>query len=200
MTPPGLAFVRFGPRAAAARRRADPSPCRDRAPRANPAEFWHDRNGTAPPPHHLFGLAEALHMILREQGIAAVLARHARLARAVRAVLDVRGRAPGGAVPNIADPALRSHAVTAVTLAAPLGTALCAWLTARAGVTLGIGLGMAAPDDPARHRHARIGHMGHVTAHMILGKLGAVEAGMRALGIPLPPGGRAAAAEVVAGV
>ncbi len=198
MTPPGLAFVWFGPKAAAARRRADPGPYWDWVPRASPGEFWQYWNGTAPT-HLLWGLAEALAMILREEGLSAVLARHARIARAVWAAFEAWGQAPGGPVLNIADPALRSHAVTAVSLAAPQGTALRTWLTDRAGVTLGIGLGMAAPGDPDGHRHFRIGHMGHVNAHMILGTLGAVEAGMRAVGIPFAPGGLAAAAEVVAG-
>ena len=45
----------------------------------------------------------------------------------------------------------------------------------------------------------RIGHMGHVNAHMVLGVLGAIEAGLAALGIPHDAGGVAAAARVLAG-
>lgn len=67
-------------------------------------------------------------------------------------------------------------------------------------MTLGIGIGMAPPEDPAWHGHFRIGHMGHVNAHMVLGTLAAVEAGMKALGIPHGEGAlAAAAAEIAAG-
>jgi len=42
--------------------------------------------------------------------------------------------------------------------------------------------------------------MGHVNAHMVLGLLGSVEAGMRALEIPCGKGALEAAAEVISGV
>ncbi|NCT11959.1 MAG: alanine--glyoxylate aminotransferase family protein, partial [Rhodobacterales bacterium] len=64
-----------------------------------------------------------------------------------------------------------------------------------AGVTLGIGLGR----DPA-DAYFRIGHMGHVNAHMVLGVLAVMEAGMTALAIPHGRGALDAAADVVAGV
>jgi len=68
-------------------------------------------------------------------------------------------------------------------------------------VTLGIGLGMAEPDSsPDWHGFFRFGHMGHVNAHMVLGLLGSVEAGMRALEIPCGKGALEAAAEVISGV
>jgi alanine-glyoxylate transaminase/serine-glyoxylate transaminase/serine-pyruvate transaminase len=51
-------------------------------------------------------------------------------------------------------------------------------------VTLGIGLGMAAPTDPAWHGFFRVAHMGHVNAHMTLGALAAMDAGLKSLGIP----------------
>jgi alanine-glyoxylate transaminase / serine-glyoxylate transaminase / serine-pyruvate transaminase len=57
---------------------------------------------------------------------------------------------------------------------------------------------MAPPGDPAWHGFFRIGHMGHVNAHMILGTLGAIEAGMKALGLSYGRGGLEAAAAVVA--
>ena len=65
-------------------------------------------------------------------------------------------------------------------------------------MTLGIGLGMAEPGAPAWHGFFRIGHMGHVNAHMILGALGAIEAGLMALDIPHGPGGVGAAAQAIA--
>ena len=51
------------------------------------------------------------------------------------------------------------------------------------GVTLGVGLGMVADDDPTWDRYFRIGHMGHVNAHMVLGLLGSMDAGLKALGV-----------------
>jgi alanine-glyoxylate transaminase/serine-glyoxylate transaminase/serine-pyruvate transaminase len=66
-------------------------------------------------------------------------------------------------------------------------------------VTLGIGLGMAPSTDPAYHGFLRVGHMGHVNAHMTLGALAVMEAGLTALGIPHGPGAVEAAAKVVAG-
>ena len=61
----------------------------------------------------------------------------------------------------------------------------------------GIGLGMAAPGDPAYHGFLRVAHMGHVNAHMTLGALAVMEAGMISLGIPHGPGALAAAAAIV---
>ena len=65
-------------------------------------------------------------------------------------------------------------------------------------MTLGIGLGMAEPDDPAWHGFFRVGHMGHVNAHMIMGVLGCIEAGLGALAIPHGGGALAAAADEIA--
>jgi alanine-glyoxylate transaminase/serine-glyoxylate transaminase/serine-pyruvate transaminase len=197
MTPPGLGFVWFGPKADAARERADcVTAYWDWRPRANPEEYWQYFDGTAPT-HHLYGLREALTMLLREEGLAAAWARHAKLARAIWAAFETWGQ--GGPVAlNVPDPANRSHAVTSVRMGAPHGTALRDWLTARAGVTLGIGLGMAPPGDPAWHGFFRVGHMGHVNAHMVMGTLGAIEAGMKALGLPFGRGGLEAAAAVIA--
>lgn len=62
---------------------------------------------------------------------------------------------------------------------------------------MGIGLGMAAPDDPAYHGFLRVAHMGHVNAHMTLGALAVMEAGLTALSIPHRPGGITAAAQLV---
>ena len=60
-------------------------------------------------------------------------------------------------------------------------------------------IGMApGPKDPAWHGYFRIGHMGHVNPHMLLGVLGGMEAGLQALAIPHQPGGVSAAASVIA--
>ena len=196
MVPPGLAFVFFSDRAAQARA-ALPQVSRywDWTPRADPEHFYQYFGGTAPT-HHLFGLRAALDMIHAE-GIEAVWARHATLARAIWAAVERWGLA-GPLRLNVADPAHRSHAVTALRIGAPNGARLREWTSSKAGVVLGIGLGLSEPDDPQGTGFFRFGHMGHVNAHMILGLLGTVEAGLKSLGIPHAPGGTAAAAEVVA--
>ncbi len=197
MVPPGLGFVFFSDKAAAARA-ALPRVSRywDWAPRADPQMFYQYFGGTAPT-HHLYGLRAALDMIGAE-GMEAIWSRHATLARAIWAACE-RWGADGPLELNVADPALRSHAVTALRIGAPHGTRLRDWVAREAGVTLGIGLGMAEPGSAEWHGFFRFGHMGHVNAHMILGLLGSVEAGMRALDIPFGRGALDAAAEVVAG-
>jgi len=196
MVPPGLAFVFFSEKAAEARR-ALPRVSRywDWTNRANPEMFYQYFGGTAPT-HHLYGLRASLDMI-RAEGIEAIWDRHERLARAIWAACEAWGQT-GPLELNIADPALRSRAVTALRIGAPHGSDLRRWVQDHAGVTLGIGLGMAEPGDPAWHGFFRIGHMGHVNAHMILGALGAIEAGLMALDIPHGPGGVGAAAQAIA--
>ena len=81
--------------------------------------------------------------------------------------------------------------------APPDATRLREWVEREAGLTLGVGLGMADPADPAWHGFLRVGHMGHVNAHMVLGALTVMEAGMAALGIPHGPGGAGAAARAL---
>ncbi|SEN04455.1 alanine-glyoxylate transaminase / serine-glyoxylate transaminase / serine-pyruvate transaminase [Roseovarius tolerans] len=197
MVPPGLSFVFFSDKAADARRRMERvSRYWDWTNRADPQMFYQYFGGTAPT-HHLFGLRAALDLI-KTEGIEAIWARHETLARAIWAACETWGQT-GPLELNIADADLRSRAVTALRIGAPHGSALRQWVQDNAGVTLGIGLGMAEPGDPAWHGFFRIGHMGHVNAHMILGALGAIESGLIALDIPHGPGGMAAAARVIAG-
>jgi alanine-glyoxylate transaminase/serine-glyoxylate transaminase/serine-pyruvate transaminase len=195
MTPPGLGFVAYSAKADRAR---DTARCVthywDWRPRTDPSDFYQYFDGTAPT-HHLYGLRAALDMI-GEEGLEAVWRRHGMIARAVWAAFETWGQ-EGPVELNIADPALRSHAVTAVRAGGPEGTALRTWVEEKAGLTLGIGLGMAEKGDPAWHNFFRVGHMGHVNAHMIMGALGAIEAGMRAVGLPFAPGGLSAAAQVL---
>ncbi len=195
MVPPGLGFVFFNDRAAAQRAQM-PRVTRywDWTLRANPEMFYQYFNGTAPT-HHLMGLRASLDMIHNE-GIEAVWARHAMLSRAIWAACDAWGE--GGPIRlNIADPVNRSHAVTALRVGAPYGSQLREWTSSKAGVVLGIGLGMSEENDPNGTGFFRFGHMGHVNAHMILGLLGVVEAGLKALDVPHGRGGVSAAAEVI---
>lgn len=201
MTPPGLGFVWVSDKARKActgsRLR---TPYWDWNARIEPDEFYQLFCGTAPT-HHLFGLRTSLTMLLREEGLEAVWKRHSLLARAVWAAFDAWGRKDGrkaGIELNIPDPAARSHAVTTIRTNPPNATALREWLTANAGVTLGLGIGMVPPGDPGAHGFFRVAHMGHVNAHMTLGVLASIEAGLKALGIDHDEGAVAAAATILA--
>lgn len=193
MVPPGLGFVWFNEKARACRPKRV-SLYWDWVPRARPEMFYQYFGGTAPT-HHLHGLRAALDLI-KAEGMEAIWRRHEILASAIWAAAEVWGE--GGSLRlNVADPARRSCAVTALRIEAPFGLKLREWCEHKAGVTLGIGLGMAAPDDPARHGFFRFGHMGHVNAHMVLGMLASVEAGLGAIGAAHTPGGASAAARVI---
>ncbi|MEO1155206.1 MAG: aminotransferase class V-fold PLP-dependent enzyme [Pseudomonadota bacterium] len=196
MTPPGLSFVYFNDRADAARETAN---CVTHywnwRPRTEPGGFYQFFDGTAPT-HHLYGLREALDMIT-EEGLENVWARHATLARAIWAAAEAWGE--GGPLRlNIADPAYRSHAVTTLEVGGEDGTRLRRWVEQSAGLTLGIGLGMGADRGGESDGHFRIGHMGHVNVQMVMGALGTIEAGLKAIGVPHGPGGVSAAAQVIA--
>ncbi|MFU1477942.1 pyridoxal-phosphate-dependent aminotransferase family protein [Roseovarius sp. C7] len=196
MMPPGLGLVWFNDRAAAVQARLDRvSPYWNWTSRAAPEAFYQYFGGTAPT-HHLYGMRAALDLI-RAEGLGRVWDRHARLARAIWAAAD-RWGSEGAMRLNITDPALRSHAVTSLSLTSPDATRLRGWTEEVAGVTLGIGLGMAEQGTPEADGYFRIGHMGHVNAHMVLGALGAIEAGLAALDIPHGSGGVSAAAAALA--
>ena len=196
MTPPGLGFMFFNRRVLEARKKADlVTPYWDLRPRIHPEVFYHYFFGTAPT-HHLFGLREALTMLLEEEGLEAAWDRHAKLSRAVWAAFDAWG--VGSSIRlNITDPKDRSHSVTAASMDAPHATELRRWTEKKSGVTLGIGLGMAEPSDPAYHGFFRVAHMGHVNAHMTLGMLAVIDAGLKALNIPHGEGAIEAASRVV---
>jgi len=189
MCPPGTVFVWFSDRAAARGRTSLTSPWWDWHLRAGSDALWRWWGGT-PPVQQIFALSEALTMILDEEGLEATWARHDRLARATWAAVDAWS--VGGSIRlSVADPAARACSVTAATL--PGADALRAWVTRECGVTLGVGLG--APDPSGA---LRIAHMGHTNAGVLLGTLGAIEAGLIALGIPHGTGALEAAAASIA--
>lgn len=198
MTPAGIAILWLGPKALEARETAKcVTPYWDWKPRIDPQKFADIFFGTAPT-HQIFGLREALDMI-DEEGLDAILVRHETLARAIWAAVDCWGQ--GGPMElNITDPKYRSHSVTTVRVGAPHGTRIRRWVETNMGVTLGIGLGMGTPEDPSADGVFRIGHMGHVNAPMVLGVLGAIDAALKALGIPHGKGAVEAATTLLAGV
>lgn len=189
MTPAGISFVWFNDKANAARGDCVTSYW-DWRPRVSPDVYFQYFDGTAPT-HHLYGLRAALDMI-KAEGIDHVFARHEKLAQVIWAAFD-QWSTRGPVQLNITDPAHRSHAVTSVEIGSPNGDALRKWCEHQCGLTLGIGLGRSPADA-----YFRIGHMGHVNAHMIMGVLGTIDAGLKALDIPHGEGALAAAAKALA--
>ena len=195
MTPPGLGFMYFNHRVIEARKRANlVTPYWDFLPRINPEVFYEYFYGTAPI-HHLFGLREALNMIF-EEGLDQIWARHAKLSQEIWSAFESWGEESSIRL-NIKEPQQRSHSVTSASMDPPHATELRRWTEHKAGVTLGIGLGMADPSDPAYHGFFRGAHMGHVNAHMTLGMLSVIDAGLKALNIPPGDGALEAASRVV---
>ena len=197
MTPPGMSFVWFNEQSRQRCVASDlASPYWNWNPRLDSSEYWHLWDGTAPTAH-LYGLREALSMLM-EEGMPQVWHRHDVLAHAVWAAFDAWGAGNPAIAMNVTRPEFRGRSVTAARLTAPDATRLRDWCETKAGVTLGIGLGMAASTDPAYHGFLRVAHMGHVNAHMTLGALAVMDAGLKALQIPHGSGAVEAAARVVA--
>ena len=88
--------------------------------------------------------------------------------------------------------------MTALRAGSAKGTELRQWCETKAGLTLGIGLGMVEDGAPGWDNYFRLGHMGHINAQMILGALGTIEAGLKAVNLPHASGGMERAAAVIA--
>jgi alanine-glyoxylate transaminase/serine-glyoxylate transaminase/serine-pyruvate transaminase len=172
MLPPGLAFNAISRKALAASRGA-------RLPRA----YWAwdemlalNREGYfpyTPATNLLYGLRESLAM-LHEETLAAVFARHARLAEATR--LAVRG---WGLEILALDPREYSNTLTAIVL--PDGfdaDALRATILTRFDMSLGTGLGKV------KGKVFRIGHLGSFNDLMLAGTLCGVQMGLELAKIP----------------
>lgn len=190
MTPPGLSFIAAGPRALDAHRVAGLRSLYWDWTRRHEPEHYRKYCGTAPV-HMMYGLRAALDMIAAE-GLEHVIARHRILAGAVQAAV-ARWCEAGALEFNIPDPAARAPGVT--TVLTPAGSdpaALRTYCDNKLGVVLGLGIGELTG------KAFRIAHMGHINAPMVFGTLGAVEAGLKATGIPHTPGGVQAAVEHVA--
>ncbi|MEV4564533.1 aminotransferase class V-fold PLP-dependent enzyme [Nonomuraea sp. NPDC049419] len=179
MLPPGLGFNAVSEKALAHRGRL-------------PRSYWDwepviaaNRRGFfpyTPPTNLLYGLREAL-IMLEEEGLDAVFARHDRHAEATRRA--VRG---WGLEVLCADEHAYSSSLTAVML--PAGhdaDAVRELVLDRYDMSLGTGLGRLAG------RVFRIGHLGHFNDLMLAGTLSGVEMGLAAAGVPIKEGGTRAA-------
>src|SRR5580658_8226996 len=175
MSPPGLSFVAAGERARDAHRKAGlRTPYWDWT--ARDGESHYQKYAGTPPEQLLFALRQALDMLLAE-GLDNVFLRHRLLAEAVRRAVGVWKK--GNVIDfQVSEPADGCDA-----------NLLRAYCENKCGVVLGRGLGKMSG------KAFRIAHMGHLNAPMVLGTLGVVETGLRALGIPHGSGGVQAAVE-----
>jgi len=186
MTPPGLAFVAANERAHAVHQKADlRTRYWDWTFRRGEAHY--QKYGGTPPQHLLFGLRKALDMLLAE-GLENAARRHALLAEATRQAVArwAEGRALAF---NITEPSERANSTSTVLMPGRDPRPLLDYCRHRCGVVLGVGIGELAG------KAFRIAHMGHVNAPMLIGTLGAVEIGLKALGIPHGSGGVQAAVD-----
>jgi alanine-glyoxylate transaminase/serine-glyoxylate transaminase/serine-pyruvate transaminase len=160
------------------------------------------------PVHLFFGLEESLKLLLEEEGLDAVFARHHRLASAARAAVTHWGggarsgakAGPGGVDGGVksielfcADQSRLSDSVTAVLM--PEGHDADAFRRVAVGrfnLSLGGGLG------PLGGRVFRIGHMGDLNEPMLLGALATVELALKVCGVPHQAGGVEAAINALA--
>ncbi|CAM3375530.1 alanine-glyoxylate transaminase / serine-glyoxylate transaminase / serine-pyruvate transaminase [Paracoccus aminovorans] len=115
MVPPGLAFLWFSKRLATRQRTDLATPYWDWTPRARAEQLWQFWGGT-PPVQHIFGMNEALRMLLDEETLPAAWARHEGLARATWAALDRWGAGGHNIGPLVAERAGRARSVTAAML------------------------------------------------------------------------------------
>lgn len=192
MNPIGLAFVFFNDKADGARARANPGQYWDWIDRAKSESFYPRWSGS-PPGHLMFALRETLDMMVHEEGMPAVWARHTTIAKAIWAACDVWAQA-GSLHLNITDPAKRATGVTTINTLPGVAHKIRTWCQNEAGVTLGNSLGF--PQEELED-HFRIGHMGHLNIHMIMGVLGAIETALIAQRIEHGSGALAAAAHML---
>jgi len=187
MCPPGLAFASVSDRAMAL---AAERPGR---------RYYYDWERTAKgqvaePPNSAFtpavtlfmALDIALEMILVDEGLEAVLARHAVLARAARAGIEALGLERFG--PDDPD----ANVLTAARLPGQVdGAAVPRLMRDRYGVTIAGGQGRL------KGRIARIAHVGYFGGLDIVVALTALEMALRDLGYEAEPGAGTAAAQRV---
>jgi alanine-glyoxylate transaminase/serine-glyoxylate transaminase/serine-pyruvate transaminase len=182
MLPPGLSFNALSDKALAATKQAK-----------LPRSYWSweemlgpNRNGFfpyTPATNLLYGLREALHMLVDEEGLENVFARHDRHAEATRRAV----RAWGLEI-LCANAAEYSSSLTAILM--PPGHSEIAFRKAvleHFNMSLGSGLGKVTD------KVFRIGHLGDFNDLTLLGTLAGVEMGLEIAGVPYRKGGVAAA-------
>ena len=131
----------------------------------------------------LYGLRESLRMLVHEEGLPNVFARHARLAEAARRAVQAWGLELCAARPDE-----YSHTVTTVLM--PQGAdadALRRVILDQFDMSLGTGLGRL------KGRAFRLGHLGDFNELMLAGMLCGVEMGLTLAGVPFRKGGVGAA-------
>jgi alanine-glyoxylate transaminase/serine-glyoxylate transaminase/serine-pyruvate transaminase len=188
MLPPGLSFNAVSGKALSASESA-----------GLPRSYWSweemlgpNKSGFfpyTPATNLLYGLREALKMLLEEEGLQNVFKRHDRHADATRRAV----RAWGLEVLCL-NPAEYSSSLTAVVM--PDGYNEVEFrkvVLERFNMSLGSGLGKLA------NRVFRIGHLGDLNDLTLLGTLCGVEMGLGLAGVPHKKGGAAAAMDYLAG-
>lgn len=176
MSPPGLSFVAASPKALEHADKATlPRHYWDWRRRLDPeAYMWFC--GTAPE-HLLFALREAIDMI-QEEGLDNIFHRHQRLADAVRAGIAVWAEA-GAVELNALVPREQSNSVSAIRVDERYSAArIRETCEHELNTSLGGGLGRLSG------KAFRIGHMGDINEHMVLGALGSVELGLTRCAVP----------------
>ncbi len=182
MLPPGLSFNAISAKALAAGKNAK-----------LPRSYWSwdemltpNKNGFfpyTPATNLLYGLREALKMLLDEEGLDQVFARHQRHAEATRRAVNAWGLEI-----LCQNPAEYSGVLTAVLM--PAGHSEVAFrkvVLERFNMSLGSGLGKIAD------KVFRIGHLGDFNDLTLLGTLAGVEMGLELAGVPHHKGGVASA-------
>jgi len=186
MLPPGISFNAVSPKAIEASRTA-----------TLPRSFWGweeiiAMNQTGywpytPSTNLLYGLSEALDMIL-EEGLDNVFARHQRLAEACRRAV----RAWGLEI-QCADPAVYSPVLTGVMLPNGIDAdTVRRNIYERFNMSLGAGLGKV------KGRMFRIGHLGDCNDLTLMATLAGCEMGLKISGVPVASSGTAAAMDYLA--
>jgi alanine-glyoxylate transaminase/serine-glyoxylate transaminase/serine-pyruvate transaminase len=185
MLPPGLGFNAVSEKALAATAKARlPKSYWDWAPilEANERGYY----PYTPPTNLFYGLREAL-LLLEEEGLPNVFARHNRHAAATRAA--VRG---WGLEVLCADEREYSSSLTAVLLGEEQDAdKVRRIILERFDMSLGAGLGKLAG------RVFRIGHLGDFNDLTLAGTLSGVQMGLELAGVPVDPAGLQAALEVL---
>jgi alanine-glyoxylate transaminase/serine-glyoxylate transaminase/serine-pyruvate transaminase len=187
MMPPGLSFNALSDRALAAAKQS-----------SMPRSYWSwdemlaaNKTGYfpyTPATNLLYGLREALRMLLLEEGLENVFLRHQRHGEATR-----RAVRAWSLELQCVEPAEYSNSLTAVQM--PAGHSEVAFrkvVLERFDLSLGSGLGKLAD------KVFRIGHLGDFNDLTLLGTLAGVEMGLTLAGVPHQAGGVTAAMNFLA--